>query len=61
MPGADFSSISNVYPSPEREEEDGSQEPQQKAPAKRKRENRYKNAPPSVLSVCLSQPLLPPQ
>ncbi|KAK5661378.1 hypothetical protein OQA88_11277 [Cercophora sp. LCS_1] len=50
MPGAEFSSISNVYPSPERDEEDASQEPQQKAPAKRKRENRYKNAPPSVLS-----------
>jgi AP-1-like factor len=48
--GADYSSISNVYPSPE-PGEDEQPSAQQKPAAKRKRENRYKNAPPSVLSV----------
>ncbi len=46
----------DVYPSPEREPETPdtqSSTPATKAPAKRKRENRYKNAPPSVLSVRL--------
>jgi AP-1-like factor len=47
--GADYSSISNVYPSPE-PGEDEQPSAQQKPAAKRKRENRYKNAPPSVLS-----------
>ena len=51
----DLSNIPNVYPSPERdEEEDEAEEVGGKAskPAtKRKRENRYKNAPPAVLSV----------
>lgn len=49
-------------PSPDVEGEEGSLSPhdqtsatQLKPAAKRKRENRYKNAPPSVLSVSLSQ------
>ncbi|KAK3360094.1 hypothetical protein B0T25DRAFT_565036 [Lasiosphaeria hispida] len=48
--GADFGGISDIYPSPEREEDDSQPSQQQKPAAKRKRENRYKNAPPSVLS-----------
>jgi len=44
------------YSSPEREAESPEAQPAAaaatKGPAKRKRENRYKNAPPSVLSVC---------
>ena len=49
----DLSNISSVYPSPERdEEEDESLAGKTSKPAaKRKRENRYKNAPPAVLSV----------
>ncbi|KAB5577603.1 hypothetical protein GE09DRAFT_525180 [Coniochaeta sp. 2T2.1] len=48
----DLSNISSVYPSPERdEEEEESQAGKTSKPAaKRKRENRYKNAPPAVLS-----------
>lgn len=48
----DLSNISSVYPSPERDdEEDESQSGKTSKPAaKRKRENRYKNAPPAVLS-----------
>jgi len=48
----DLSNISSIYPSPERDEEE-EQSPTSKTakPAvKRKRENRYKNAPPAVLS-----------
>ncbi len=44
----------DVYSSPERDSESPEAQaatPAAKAPAKRKRENRYKNAPPSVLSV----------
>jgi len=48
---ADLNSFSSVYPSPESEEESSQPATQQKPAAKRKRENRYKNAPPSVLSV----------
>ena len=41
------------YPSPGHEEgESADPSEQQKPAAKRKRENRYKNAPPAVLSVC---------
>lgn len=48
---ADYGGMSSIYPSPERDEEDSAQAAaQQKPAAKRKRENRYKNAPPSVLS-----------
>jgi AP-1-like transcription factor len=47
----DMSNISNVYPSPGREDESERASQPQKPAAKRKRENRYKNAPPSVLSV----------
>jgi hypothetical protein len=49
----DLSNMSSVYPSPERDdEEEGSQAGKTSKPAaKRKRENRYKNAPPAVLSV----------
>jgi len=59
---------SNIYPSPtssnretaspqptikvEERSEPADETKAAKAPAKRKRENRYKNAPPSVLSVC---------
>ena len=50
--GADYTGISHVYPSPERDEDESQPSEQQKPAAKRKRENRYKNAPPSVLSVC---------
>jgi len=49
----DLSNISSMYPSPERdeEEEESSQTSKTSKPAaKRKRENRYKNAPPAVLS-----------
>ncbi|KAK4191536.1 hypothetical protein QBC35DRAFT_290323 [Podospora australis] len=48
----DLSNFPSVYPSPEHHEEDSTQpeEQDQKPAAKRKRENRYKNAPPSVLS-----------
>jgi hypothetical protein len=68
----DLSAISNMYPSPDgSERESDSPQPSQaddgkagtaaasKPAAKRKRENRYKNAPPSVLSV--SFPTSPPQ
>jgi hypothetical protein len=45
------SGISSRYPSPGHEEGDSSESTQQQKPvAKRKRENRYKNAPPAVLS-----------
>ncbi|KAL1879912.1 hypothetical protein VTK73DRAFT_6724 [Phialemonium thermophilum] len=44
----DLNEMPNLYPSPEAEEESPPQERAQKP--KRKRENRYKNAPPSVLS-----------
>ncbi|KAK3325450.1 hypothetical protein B0H66DRAFT_124395 [Apodospora peruviana] len=47
---ADLNSFSSVYPSPDSEEESSQPATQQKPAAKRKRENRYKNAPPSVLS-----------
>jgi hypothetical protein len=48
----DFSNLSSVYPSPEREEEEEEEASKTSKPAaKRKRENRYKNAPPAVLSV----------
>lgn len=47
---ADLNSFSSVYPSPESEEESQQPATQAKPAAKRKRENRYKNAPPSVLS-----------
>lgn len=49
----DLSNISSVYPSPERddEEEESQAGKSSKPAAKRKRENRYKNAPPAVLSV----------
>lgn len=47
----DLSSISSVYPSPERDEEEEETGKASKPAAKRKRENRYKNAPPAVLSV----------
>ncbi len=41
------------YPSPGHEDgESADSTEQQKPAAKRKRENRYKNAPPAVLSVC---------
>jgi len=46
----DLGSFPSVYPSPEHEEESSQPTEQQKPAAKRKRENRYKNAPPSVLS-----------
>jgi hypothetical protein len=48
----DLSNISSVYPSPERddEEEESQSGKTSKPAAKRKRENRYKNAPPAVLS-----------
>ena len=46
----DYSGIAHVYPSPERDEEESQPSQQAKPAAKRKRENRYKNAPPSVLS-----------
>ncbi|KAK4657854.1 hypothetical protein QC762_201550 [Podospora pseudocomata] len=46
----DLTSFASVYPNTEHEEESGPQDQQQKPAAKRKRENRYKNAPPSVLS-----------
>ena len=42
------------YPSPGHEEGEATDPAdQQKPAAKRKRENRYKNAPPAVLSVCV--------
>ncbi|KAK4236435.1 AP-1-like transcription factor YAP1 [Achaetomium macrosporum] len=45
------SGISSRYPSPGHEEGDSLESTQQQKPAaKRKRENRYKNAPPAVLS-----------
>ncbi|KAK4113951.1 hypothetical protein N656DRAFT_608370 [Canariomyces notabilis] len=49
---ADFSSsLPSAYPSPEQEETGSPQTTEQQKPAaKRKRENRYKNAPPAVLS-----------
>ncbi|KAK4195090.1 hypothetical protein QBC40DRAFT_24960 [Triangularia verruculosa] len=47
---SDFTSFANVYPSTEHDEESGQPDQEQKPTAKRKRENRYKNAPPSVLS-----------
>jgi len=47
---ADLGSFTNVYPSPEHDEEPSQPTEQQKPATKRKRENRYKNAPPSVLS-----------
>jgi hypothetical protein len=41
------------YPSPGHEEGEPTDPAEQQKPAtKRKRENRYKNAPPAVLSVC---------
>ena len=49
--------IPNIYPSPQSSNGDGESSQAAgaaKAPAKRKRENRYKNAPPSVLSVSLA-------
>lgn len=50
----DFSNI-GVYPSPERDEDEEESSPTgskgSKPATKRKRENRYKNAPPAVLSV----------
>lgn len=46
--GTDYG-VSHVYPSPE-PGEDEQPSAEQKPAAKRKRENRYKNAPPSVLS-----------
>jgi hypothetical protein len=56
----DLSNISSVYPSPERddEEEESQSGKTSKPAAKRKRENRYKNAPPAVLSVGPDLPLL---
>jgi hypothetical protein len=52
----DFSNL-GAYPSPERDEDDEETSPTSskgtKPAAKRKRENRYKNAPPAVLSVRL--------
>lgn len=49
------SGISSRYPSPGQEDDgeaDSAESAQQQKPAaKRKRENRYKNAPPAVLSV----------
>ena len=42
---------SGIYQGLESEDESSQQPPQEQKP-KRKRENRYKNAPPSVLSVC---------
>lgn len=58
----DPSMYGGVYQGLESEDE-SSQQPTQEQKPKRKRENRYKNAPPSVLSVCdkpfcLSQLLL---
>ncbi|KAK4225904.1 AP-1-like transcription factor YAP1 [Podospora fimiseda] len=47
---ADLSSFTSVYPSPEQYEEPSQATEGQKPATKRKRENRYKNAPPSVLS-----------
>jgi AP-1-like factor len=47
----DLSNISSVYPSPERDDEEEENSKTSKPAAKRKRENRYKNAPPAVLSV----------
>jgi len=50
----DISNISSVYPSPERDDDEEEEEgggKTSKPAAKRKRENRYKNAPPAVLSV----------
>ncbi|KAK3684877.1 hypothetical protein B0T22DRAFT_201485 [Podospora appendiculata] len=47
---ADINGFSGVYPSPESEDESSQPSSQQKPATKRKRENRYKNAPPSVLS-----------
>jgi hypothetical protein len=50
----DFSNLA-AYPSPERDEDEEETSPTSskdtKPAAKRKRENRYKNAPPAVLSV----------
>jgi AP-1-like transcription factor len=49
--------IPNIYPSPQSSNGDGESSQAAgaaKAPAKRKRENRYKNAPPSVLSVSVA-------
>lgn len=41
------------YPSPGQDENEAAETSEQQKPAaKRKRENRYKNAPPAVLSVC---------
>lgn len=43
-----------------KEEDELSQATQEKKPAaKRKRENRYKNAAPAVLSVCYQRPIPP--
>ncbi|KAM7217924.1 hypothetical protein V8F06_006736 [Rhypophila decipiens] len=47
---ADLNGFSSVYPNPESDEESSQPASQTKPAAKRKRENRYKNAPPSVLS-----------
>ncbi|KAL2129886.1 hypothetical protein VTI74DRAFT_7178 [Chaetomium olivicolor] len=45
------SSLSSRYPSPGQDDRDSAESTaQQKPAAKRKRENRYKNAPPAVLS-----------
>ncbi|KAK1836212.1 AP-1-like transcription factor YAP1 [Podospora conica] len=51
VPSGEYNGIAHVYPSPERDEDDSQpSQGQTKPAAKRKRENRYKNAPPSVLS-----------
>ncbi|KAK3985023.1 hypothetical protein QBC44DRAFT_405778 [Cladorrhinum sp. PSN332] len=47
---ADLGSFASVYPSPKHDEEPSQSTESQKPATKRKRENRYKNAPPSVLS-----------
>ncbi len=44
-------SNSSRYPSPGHEDGESADSAEQKPAAKRKRENRYKNAPPAVLSV----------
>lgn len=51
--------IPSIYPSPQSSNGEGASSQAAgatKAPAKRKRENRYKNAPPSVLSVSYPKP-----
>lgn len=51
----ELSTLTNMYPSPEADEDARQQqsfpEQEEKAAPKRKRENRYKDAPPSVLVV----------